>query len=202
MPRLNSRKANSPAIGRSACAASRRGRDIGDAGRVQRDGRRQNNEEGDEAGKPHANVSVPGDSVEFGGRVLRMIEERAVAGKCLVFHFFRALPEEHIGADRRAEHGDDHDQHVPRPGDLRKQHPARHGAPVDGHGEDDAHIGQQAERQPFQHMHIAMIGQENLQNERPGGKQDREQRLAPAQHQLHGGTHSGEVGADVDGVGH
>ena len=50
-------------------------------------------------------------------------------------------------------------------------------------------------------MHVAVVGHEDLQEERTGREQDREQRFAPAQHQLSGGAHRGEVGADIDGIG-
>ena len=74
-------------------------------------------------------------------------------------------------------------------------------APVDGHGEHDADIGEQAQRQPFEHVHIAVIGHEDLQQQRARREHDREGDFAPAQNQLRRGAHRGEVGADVHGVG-
>ena len=51
-------------------------------------------------------------------------------------------------------------------------------------------------------MHIAVIGQEDLQQQRASRKGHRETDLAPAQDQPRRRAHGGEIGTDVDRIGH
>ena len=51
-------------------------------------------------------------------------------------------------------------------------------------------------------MHIAVIGQEDLQKQRTRREGDREADLAPAEEQLCRRAHGGQIGADVDRIGY
>ena len=84
------------------------GLDVGLARRMQRHGRGQDDEEGDEVGDPHADPGVPADAIEFALRLLGASNQRTglVIGS-LVFDLLRALPEEEVGADGGAEYRDD-----------------------------------------------------------------------------------------------
>ena len=79
---------------------------------VQRRGRRQHDEQRDDVRKAHADERVELDARELARRLLRRFDQRLrVRVFLLVLDLFGRLPEEQIGADRRAEHGD-HDGQI------------------------------------------------------------------------------------------
>ncbi len=114
-----------------------------------------------------------------------------------------ALPEEQVGADGGAEHG--HDQGDGRPIELqlRPHDPGPGFGPVHVDDHHHGHIGEQHQGQPFQHPDVAVVGHQQLQQQGddaeaygvPGA-------VALADHHAGGLAHGGQVGPDVDGVGH
>ena len=81
----------------------------------------------------------------------------------LVFRFLGRLPEKHVGADGRAEDGDDGEKIVRVELDRRQERADRHGAPGNIDGERGRDIGQQRQRRPFQNLDIAFVAGKNLQ---------------------------------------
>ena len=74
-------------------------------------------------------------------------------------------------------------------------------APIDVHQQDDAHISEQAERQPFQDMRILAVRNEDLQHDAEQGEDNHEDMLLPPPTSWRGGGHRAEVGADVEDIG-
>jgi hypothetical protein len=64
------------------------------------------------------------------------------------------------------------------------------------------HIGKQGQRQPLEHMHIAVVGQQHLQQQRQQAGSGGIPVAGAACEQADGLAHGGNVGRDVDGVGH
>ena len=125
--------------------------------------RRQHDEERDEIGRRHADDRVQPDARELprrlGGRFEKRLGRRVLP---LVLDLLRGLPEEQVGADRRAEHGHEHGEIAPRPFDMRHDKVERDRPP--GHA-DDKHrgdIGEQGKREPAQHGSITRVAHENF----------------------------------------
>ena len=118
-----------------------------------------------------------------------------------LLHLLRGLPEEEIGAERGAEHGDDHRCGAGIEGQRRPQQRAPRRCP--GHTGDQHHadIGKQREGEPFQQADIAMIGHEQLQQQRNQRQRAGLRQGGHAGDQLRGGAHGGEIGGDVEDVG-
>ena len=109
MPGANSAKVKSPASGRSASAAS-----VAELMSVtpfacSADGGGQDDEEGDAVGEQHAGDGVGRCGASSGRLPALQLAQRLVALALVhLLDLLRGLPEEQIGADRGAEHGDDH----------------------------------------------------------------------------------------------
>ena len=133
----------------------------------------------------------------------RRILERALACDDRdLLGFLRALPEEQIGADRRPEDRDDGEQRGRSEIGSARTSPVSASWPIDVHQQDHAHISEQAERQPFQHMRILAVGNEELQAD-AAERRRRSRRMlaAAAPHELGRRGHRDEVRADVEDVG-
>ena len=86
----------------------------------------QDDEERDQVGEAHPEVSVPADPAQVvAGDRLRMRQEVCAAvarGDGLeILHFLRRLPEKQVRADGRTEDGNDHRDRVVVQLELRKQ---------------------------------------------------------------------------------
>jgi len=62
-------------------------------------------------------------------------------------------------------------------------------------------IGEQAECQPFQHRHVALVVEKYLRHDRGDAIKQYVDDAVPADQKLGGIGHGGEIGRDVDGVG-
>ena len=132
--------------------------------------------------------------VLFDQRPLRRID-------ALVLGFLRGLPEEQIGRDRGAEDGDDGGEIIGAPGQARNEDAGERLAPGNlGKGE-RRDIGEQAERQPFQHRDVAFVIEKYLRRHRRHAEQQHIDDAVAADQQFAGVRHGAEVGGDVDGVG-
>jgi hypothetical protein len=126
-------------------------------------GRRQDDEEGDEVGKRHADPGVRLHAAELLLALFGSVFGRRFRGvRALVFHFFRGLPEEQIGADGGPEDRDDGGQR--RPGQLktRKEGRLENADPWDLYDEQDPDVGQESHAQPLQVGHIRELRQSGL----------------------------------------
>ena len=97
----------------------------------------------------------------------------ASGASLLVLDLLGRLPEEEVGADRRAEHRDDGDD-VLRVSTRAAARQARARPRPSGH--DDEHrrdIGEQRQRQPFQHRDVARIADEDLEQARKPARRAR-----------------------------
>ncbi len=119
-----------------------------------------------------------------------------------VLDLFLGLPEEQIGADGGAEHGDHHGQVVGLELQLRPDHAVEHRAPGHMHHQGHGDIGEQGNGQPLQHRDVARVAGEHLQQGRHDAEQDHIEQGRSADHQLQGGAHGAQVRAEVDDVGH
>ncbi len=63
------------------------------------------------------------------------------------------------------------------------------------------YIGEQAQRQPFQHRHIALVVEENLRGDRDHAERNDIKHAVPADQKLGGVRHRAEIRRDIDGVG-
>ena len=115
--------------------------------------------------------------------------------------FLRSLPEKQIGADRGAENGHHHQEIVGIDGGRGPDRRQQCGAPRDLHGQRGRDIGEQRERQEFEHRSISAIRHEDLQQGRCRCENQRMFVIEPADHQREGFSHRGDVGRDVEGVG-
>ena len=125
----------------------------------------------------------------------------------VVFHFLGRLPEEQVGADGGAQHGNHHGRvvlgaYVPgekRPGVQRLENRV---APWNRHVENDGDVGEQGQGQPLEDTHRALVGKENLGCDTQQPEAEHIQFQRPADQQPHGFTHGANVGRDVDRIGH
>ena len=74
-------------------------------------------------------------------------------------------------------------------------------APMHMGDRERADIGEQAQRQPFQHRDIAAVVEEDLRRDRGHAEQQHVDDAGSADQQLGGVRHRAEIGGDVDGVG-
>jgi hypothetical protein len=129
-------------------------------------------------------------------------DQRLLVGiDALVFGLFGRLPEKQVGRDRRAEYRDQRGEKSRVPGDAWYQHAPQGLAPRHFHDREYGDIGEQAERQPLQHVHIALVAHEDLHHDRAEPEHDHVEKAGAANQELGGVPHGGEVGGDIDRVG-
>ena len=93
---------------------------------------------------PHADERVELDARKLARRLLRRLDQRfRLRVVLLLFDFLRGLPEEKIGADRRAEHGDHDGQIGAREFEMGQDKIARDREPGDADHEHCRHISEQ-----------------------------------------------------------
>ena len=203
MPSANSAKVKSPASGRSASAAS-----VAElmlvtplAFSTAAVVRMMKKAMPFESSMPSDGVGP--DARELGiSAALGLLAQRPVALALVhLLDLLGGLPEEQIGADGGAEHGDHHHEIIGVDGRLRPHCGDQRRAPWDVHGEGGRDIGEQRQRQEFQHRRIAAVGQEDLEDGRAGREDQRMLVVEPADHQRERLRHRGDVGGDVEGVG-
>src|SRR5215218_3873787 len=86
--------------------------------------RSQHDAESDEVGERHADISIELDALQRLARLVRGSKQRFFAALCaLFFDLLRRLPEEQVGTDGRAEHGDDRNDVIGFYRKLRQQRP-------------------------------------------------------------------------------
>ena len=163
IPRLNSAKARSPAIGFNASAASaavvmsvlplcvQSGR------RTHHDGDRN------DIGDGHAGESIDPNAPELLRRLSRPLFKRTSIGVLLnLFDLLTALPEHQVRADRRAEDSDDHSQAIGGESDFGGNQTRNRRVPIDFCYEHDGDVRKENEGQPFQVLRVALIRNEQL----------------------------------------
>jgi len=69
------------------------------------------------------------------------------------------------------------------------------------HGDHGAEIGEECQRQPFQHRDVATIGHEDLQDRAERAEGDDVNQDRPSDQQSERVCHGTEIGADIDRVG-
>ena len=111
------------------------------------------------------------------------------------------LPEEEVGADRRAENGD-HDSEIgPGEFEMRQDKIARDGQPGHADHKHRRHIGEERQRQPPQHRGIARVAREHFEDDGDDGKAGNVENGRAGEEQAQRGGHRAKVGADIDRVG-
>lgn len=76
-----------------------------------------------------------------------------------------------------------------------------HLVPGHVHHEQHGHISEQRERQPFQEKHVAIVGHENLQDERHRHEHRGHDVPVDSGHERAGLSHGGEIRGDIERVG-
>ena len=203
MPSANSAKREVAGQRPQRLGRLRGGLDVGDACDVQRRRRAEDDAERDDVGERHAEVGVDLDAVA-GAR-------RAPSGACA------SAPA--AGSALRSSTSCDACQKnryglivVPKTATItvrycrgqREMRPHRvrgHLAPGDVYREHQDDVREQRQRQPLQVADIALVGQENLQQQASDADHDRVHMRRSADDQLQRLAHRGDVGGDVDGVG-
>ena len=135
-------------------------------------------------------------------RLRRRFEKRLGGGiLLLVFDLLRSLPEEEIGADRRAEDGDEHGEIAPRPFDVRNDKIEGDRSPGHADGEHRRDISEEGEREPAQHGDIARVAHKDFHEARSRRERRDIEPLRAWQNQSERGAHRAEVCAEVDDIG-
>ena len=184
MPRANSRNAKLPASGRSAPAACAAVSMLLTPGDVQRHGGRQNDEPGSEIGVEHAAPGVPANAPQLLRRPRRIAHQRTGVGGVHVFDLLRGLPEEQVGTDGGAENADHDGGGGGIRCESRPDHAQRDLSPRHVNGEEHRRVREQRQRQPLQERHIAMVGHEDLQQQRQHHEECGHEVAIEARHQL------------------
>jgi hypothetical protein len=185
----------------------RRGLDLRDAVLVQRHRRRDDDAQGDDVRESHADDRVLLDAGQVLGHVLGVLAQLpGIRPAVAVLDFLRGLPEEQVGADGRAQHGDHHSRVVLRRDVRRQVLPGlqRFGdgaLPRHRNGQDHRDVREQGERQPLQDPHAALVRETDLGAYAERTEAEDVERMWPAGEQLHRFGHRRQVGGDVDGVG-
>ena len=201
MPSANRANVASPASGRSASAACVAELMLVMPLALQDGRRRQDDEERDRVREDHPDRGVDLDAVELGDAASGELAKRAMRLALVhLLDLLRGLPEEQIGADGGAEHGDHHQEIIGIDVRLRPHGRQQRRAPRDLHREGGRDVGEQRQRQEFQDRRIAAIGDEDLQQGRAGGEDQRVLVIEPANDQRQRLRHRGDVGGDVEGV--
>ena len=180
----------------------RRGLDVRHAMRVKGRRGRQHDEERDNIGRAHADHGVEPYALKLSGSLSRRFENRLRGRVFLdVLDLFRRLPEKEIGADRRAEDGDDHGEIGGRPFDMRNDEMVGDRSPWHANDEHRGDIGQQREREPAQHGDVARVAHEDFEEHDQNGERRHIEPLRSGQNELQRRRHRSKVGADVDDIG-
>ncbi len=142
------------------------GLDIGYTVLVQCHRRGENDEEGDDVGKSHADHGVDFDAAEIGCRLHGGIADRPGSGvAALLFDFLRRLPEKQIRADGSAENRDDRRDIVGMQRNRWQERLLQHGPPRNPRDKRHADIGEQGQGQPLQDAHVALVRDVYLQTQ-------------------------------------
>ena len=118
-----------------------------------------------------------------------------------VFDLFGCLPEEEVGTNGGAEDADDHGSGGRIWCELWPDRPQRHLAPRDMNREQYRCVSQQREGQPLQVDDVAVIGDENLQEQRPEHEEQRHEMAIEASDEFPDFPHSSDVRSNVERIG-
>ena len=122
---------------------------VGHAVGVQRRRRGENDEQRDEVRNSHSDEGVGANAREFRPGVAGRDAKRLDVASMQFFHLLPGLPEEQIGADRRAKDGD-HGHGMRRvKNEMRNEGAVEGRSPRHVRGEDDRHVGEQATASPI-----------------------------------------------------
>jgi len=156
----------------------------------------------DQVGERHADPGVRQHAPELLIGLRGSLLERRLRGvRALLFHFFRGLPEEQIGADGGPEDRDQGGQGRPGPRKTRKEGRLQDADPRDLDHEQNPDVGQEGHAQPFQVGHITVIGDEDLEPDAEQAETYGVGEERASDHQVEGRRHGANVGTEVDGVG-
>ena len=134
-----------------------------------------------------------------GSAACRVERERRRAAH--VLDLLRGLPEEEIGADRRAEDAHHHRRRGGIEREARPDRAKRHLAPGNMDREQHRGVGEQRKGQPLQVGDIAVVGDEHLQQQRQEHEEQRHQAPIDAGDEFADFSHRRDVGGDVERVG-
>ncbi len=132
--------------------------------------RAEDDEKRDQIRKTHSQVGIPANAAQVLSRhrfrVRRQVTA-AIAGRdgLEVLDFLGRLPEKEVRADRGAQHGHQHRDGVVVESKLREKSAPNDLVPRHMDRENHRHIGEKAQRQPFQVTHVGLIPQVDLQRQ-------------------------------------
>jgi hypothetical protein len=119
----------------------------------------------------------------------------------LLLHFLPGLPEEQVGADRRAQRGDHGHRCLPVKGELRHHHAAQHRLGRDIRNEGYEDIGKQRKRRPLEEARVERIGDEHFKQHRNAAEEHDIKHGWSGKQQIERSRHRAEVRAEIDRVG-
>ena len=201
MPAANRAKASSPAIGRKASAACAAvsilvtpcAPSVAAVVTMMK-----------KAMRFEASHAYPGIDRDMPEGVLPRIGAHAISGAEAQTGFLgllRGLPEEQVGADRRAEDGDDHQQEIAVERDRGEQRRAQHFPPrhMDEEGRDD--IGEQRPGQELEIAGIRVVRHGDLGEQAGHAECQSVEHRPAADHEAKHLSHRGKIGGDIHRVG-
>ena len=154
-------------------------------------------------GETHAKERVELDALQRARPLLGGGQQvRAEGEEADVLGLFGGLPEEEIGADGGAQHRHDGGEVILVEDEAGQHQIHRQPAPVHVHHHHGGEIGEERQRQPFQHLHIAGVIHEDLQPDAEGAEAQHQQPAGRGDKERGGVRHGAEIRPQIDHIGH
>jgi hypothetical protein len=130
------------------------------------------------------------------------LERRLVAVDALLLRLLRRLPDEEVGGNRRPEDGDQSREEIARPLNSRQQKPFDGLAPRHMDDGQRGDVGEQRQREPFEHADIPFVVEEDLRSHRDQTEEDHVKKARTVDQESERIRHCTEIGSDVHRIGH
>ena len=170
--------------------------------RVQRRRGGDDDEKADDVGKSHPHIGIDTHPRDLGFRFPRRLDQwMRQRIDPLLLRFLRRLPEEAIGRDGRAQHGNDRDDILRLEGKIGHERVVGDRTPRHIDRQRGGDVGEQRQAAPFQDRHISIVAGKNLQQHAGHREPDDVQMRRAMDQQCQHVPHRAQIGADVDDVG-
>ena len=117
-----------------------------------------------------------------------------------LLHLLARLPEEEVGRDGRAEHGDECCQPCGAAREVRDEQAVHDRSPVDVDRQENDRIREQRQREPPQHARVPVVAEHDREGDHAAREHDDQSRGRQTRHELRGCSHGADVGRDVERV--
>jgi hypothetical protein len=175
--------------------------DVGDAVGMKSGRGRKDDEKRNQVGKAHADDRVGSDAGQLRPCIPRRDAQRFDVTTVLFFHLLPALPKEQIGGDGRPQNGDQSHRLGAIEAKAGDERPRKRGPPGDTGAEDDSHISEERQGQPFQRRGVSVVSDYGFQNHAEHAEHRGVEMLRPPNQQCHRRAHGAKIGRQIDDVG-